>query len=92
MISKGNVFGENQKVILHLLDIPQCMGVLDGVVMELNDCAFPLVTEIVPTADPAVAFKVRRSCSQSYLRTGKCRERACLPCKANHGVLTKVSC
>lgn len=59
MISKGNVFGETQKVILHLLDIPQCMGVLEGVVMELNDCAFPLLVDIVPTADPAVAFKVR---------------------------------
>lgn len=58
MISKGNVFGDKQKVILHLLDIPQCMGVLEGVVMELNDCAFPLLTDIVPTADPAVAFKV----------------------------------
>lgn len=58
MIAKGNVFGETQKVILHLLDIPQCMGVLEGVVMELNDCAFPLLAGIVPTADPAVAFKV----------------------------------
>lgn len=35
----------------------QMMGVLEGVVMELADCAFPLLTEVVPTADPAVAFK-----------------------------------
>ena len=61
MVAKGNVFGDKQKVILHLLDIPQCMGVLEGVVMELNDCAFPLLVDIVPTDDPAVAFKVRRS-------------------------------
>lgn len=58
MVAKGNVFGEDQKIILHLLDIPMCMGVLDGVVMELNDCAFPLLAGIVPTDDPAVAFKV----------------------------------
>lgn len=58
MVAKGNVFGENQKVILHLLDIPQMNGVLEGVVMELHDCAFPLLVDVVPTDDPAVAFKV----------------------------------
>lgn len=71
MVSKGNVFGENQKVILHLLDIPQCMGVLDGVVMELNDCAFPLLVDIVPTADPAVAFKVRPEVKVIFLQQPK---------------------
>jgi len=39
-----------------LLDIPVMMGVLEGVVMELNDCALPLLRGIVPTADPAVGF------------------------------------
>jgi len=56
-IAKGDVFGENQPIILHLLDIPPMMGVLDGVVMEIADCALPLVREVVPTADVAVAFK-----------------------------------
>ncbi|PRD20447.1 UNVERIFIED_CONTAM: Malate dehydrogenase, partial [Trichonephila clavipes] len=42
-VSKGDVFGLDQPVSLHLLDIPQMMGVLEGVVMELNDCAFPLL-------------------------------------------------
>ena len=54
----GYVFGPNKKLVLTLLDIPPMMGVLEGVVMELNDCAMPLVTDIVATADPAVAFKV----------------------------------
>jgi malate dehydrogenase len=57
IIAKGDVFGANQPVILHLLDIPPMKGVLDGVVMELNDCAFPLVYGIVATVDEAEGFK-----------------------------------
>jgi malate dehydrogenase len=57
MIAKGEVFGANQEIILHLLDIAPMMGVLEGVVMELADCALPLLREVVPTADPAVGFK-----------------------------------
>ncbi|KAJ8984376.1 hypothetical protein NQ317_003524 [Molorchus minor] len=57
MIAKGDVFGPNQPLILHLLDIPLMMGVLEGVVMELADCALPLLVSVVPTDDPAVAFK-----------------------------------
>lgn len=57
MVANGEVFGKDQKLILTLLDIPPMMGVLDGVVMELADCAFPLLTEVIPTADPTVAFK-----------------------------------
>lgn len=56
-LGKGDVFGQEQPLYLHLLDIPMMMGVLDGVVMEMLDCALPLVRGIVPTADPAVAFK-----------------------------------
>jgi len=56
-LGKGDVFGQDQPLYLHLLDIPMMMGVLDGVVMEMLDCALPLVRGIVPTADPAVAFK-----------------------------------
>ncbi|CAL8111603.1 unnamed protein product [Orchesella dallaii] len=55
-IGKGDVFGQDQPIIMHLLDIPMMMGVLEGVVMEMMDCALPLVRGIVPTADPAVGF------------------------------------
>lgn len=57
LIGKGDVFGPNQPLILHLLDIPPMMDVLEGVVMELMDCALPLLRSVVPTADPEVAFK-----------------------------------
>ncbi|KAJ6649767.1 Malate dehydrogenase, cytoplasmic [Pseudolycoriella hygida] len=57
MIAKGDVFGADQTLILHLLDIVPMAGVLEGVVMELADCALPLLRQVVPTTDPAVAFK-----------------------------------
>lgn len=56
-IGKGDVFGQDQPLYLHLLDIPAMMGVLEGVVMEMMDCAMPLVRGVVPTADPVEAFK-----------------------------------
>jgi len=56
-IASGCVFGENQPVILHLLDIAPMMNVLGGVVMELQDCALPLVRDIIATDDACVAFK-----------------------------------
>jgi len=56
-IASGSVFGENQPVILHLLDIAPMMNVLGGVVMELQDCALPLVRDIIATDDACVAFK-----------------------------------
>jgi len=56
-ISSGYVFGPNQPLILHLLDITPMMGVLNGVVMEISDCAMPLVESVVATDDPNVAFK-----------------------------------
>lgn len=56
-LAAGSVFGPNQPVNLRLLDIPVMMKVLDGVVMELQDLALPLLRDVVPTADPAVAFK-----------------------------------
>lgn len=57
IIANGEVFGKNQKLILHLLDIPPMMDVLNGVVMELADCAFPLLAGVVPTADPVEGFR-----------------------------------
>ena len=54
---KGDVFGREQPVILHLLDIAPMKGVLDGVVMEINDCAYPLLHDVVATVVEAEAFK-----------------------------------
>jgi len=56
-IASGSMLGPDQPVILQLLEIPPAMGALEGVVMELKDCAFPLVAGIVATDDPNVAFK-----------------------------------
>lgn len=56
-IASGAVFGPDQPVALNLLEIPQGEAALQGVVMELQDCAFPLLTDIVPTIDLNTAFK-----------------------------------
>lgn len=56
-IAAGNLLGPDQPVALHLIEIPQALDALQGVVMELEDCAFPLLTDIVPTADLNVGFK-----------------------------------
>lgn len=56
-IAKGDVFGPDQPVDLHLLDITPMMGVLEGVIMELQDCSISLVRNVIATADPLVAFK-----------------------------------
>jgi len=56
-IAKGDVFGKEQTLELLLLDIPPMMPVLEGVVMELQDCAIPLVKNIIATADVNVAFE-----------------------------------
>ena len=55
-VASGSLLGPDQPVILHLLEIPPAMGALHGVVMELDDCAFPLLDGVVPTDDPATAF------------------------------------
>ncbi|XP_063716910.1 malate dehydrogenase, cytoplasmic-like [Symsagittifera roscoffensis] len=57
IVAKGEVFGKDQPINLILLDIQPMMGVLEGVVMEIQDCAFPLVKDVVATADPMVGFK-----------------------------------
>jgi len=56
-IASGYVFGYDQPVNLHLLDIAPAMGVLNGVVMEIQDCAMELVKNVIATDDVAVAFK-----------------------------------
>ena len=50
-IASGEMFGPNQPVILHLVDIEQVLPVLQGLVMELDDCAYPLLKGLVATAD-----------------------------------------
>jgi len=55
-IASGQMLGDDQPIILQLLEIPPAMGALAGVVMELEDCAFPLVQGIVATDDPNTAF------------------------------------
>lgn len=56
-IAAGGLFGPGQPLILQLLELPVAQGALSGVVMELNDCAFPLVAGIVATDKAEVAFK-----------------------------------
>jgi malate dehydrogenase len=56
-IAAGNMLGPDQPVILQLLEIPPALPTLQGVVMELNDCAMPLLAGIVATSDANVAFK-----------------------------------
>jgi len=57
IIAKGDVFGKNQPINLRLLDIPPALGILEGVVMELQDCALPLLRKVVLTADEKEAFE-----------------------------------
>src|SRR5215216_4038607 len=56
-IASGAMFGANQPVILHLIEIEPALKALNGVVMELDDCAFPLLKGVVPTADLNEGFK-----------------------------------
>ena len=56
-IASGQMLGDDQPVILQLLEIPPALPALHGVVMELDDCAFPTLAGIVATDDPNVAFE-----------------------------------
>jgi len=56
-IASGEMFGPDQPVSLQLIEIPAALNALDGVVMELHDCAFPLLQSIVPTADLDEGFR-----------------------------------
>jgi malate dehydrogenase len=56
-LASGEVFGPDRKVVLHLLEIPQALPALEGVVMELDDCSFPTLQDVVVTDDPNRAFK-----------------------------------
>jgi len=56
-IASGQLLGPDTKISLRLLELPQAMTALEGVVMELDDCAFPLLDSIHATDDPDVAFE-----------------------------------
>jgi malate dehydrogenase len=56
-IANGDMLGKDQPIILQLLDITAALPAVKGVVMELEDCAFPLLAGVVITDDPKVAFK-----------------------------------
>ncbi len=56
-IAAGELLGKDQPVVLQLLEIPPALPALDGVVMELEDCAFPTLAGVVTSADADVAFR-----------------------------------
>jgi malate dehydrogenase len=56
-VASGQMLGADQPVNLHLLEITPALGALQGVLMELNDCAFPTLNRIVATDDARVAFR-----------------------------------
>ncbi len=56
-IASGAMFGPDQPIALLLIEIPNALGALEGVVMELHDCAFPLLKSITPTADLDEGFR-----------------------------------
>jgi malate dehydrogenase len=56
-VASGALFGPDQPVSLHLIEIPNVLEALNGVVMELQDCAFPLLHSVVPTADLNEGFR-----------------------------------
>jgi len=56
-IAGGAFLGMDQPIILRLLEVPAAMEALSGVLMELNDCAFPLLKKVIVTSDPNIAFE-----------------------------------
>src|SRR5438552_12941932 len=56
-LASGEIFGPDTRVILQLLEIPQALPALEGVAMELDDCSFPTLQDVVLSDDPNRAFK-----------------------------------
>src|SRR6266849_9565876 len=56
-LASGEVFGPDRKIILQLLEIPQALPALEGVAMELDDCSFPTLHDVIVTDDPNKAFE-----------------------------------
>ena len=87
-IAAGDMLGPDQPVILQLLEIPPAMDALNGVMMEVNDCAFPLVKDIIGTDKPEEAFKDADICLLVGAKPrGKGMERADL-LKANADIFS----
>lgn len=61
-IASGSMFGPDQPLALNLVEIPQAENALKGVIMELNDCAFPLLKDIKPALNPEEGFKGANWC------------------------------
>ncbi|MFH4354573.1 MAG: malate dehydrogenase [Neisseriaceae bacterium] len=56
-IASGEMLGKDQRIILQLLDLPQAQRLLEGIIMELKDCAFPLLVDVFSTDNPEKAFE-----------------------------------
>lgn len=85
-IASGAMFGPDQPVALNLIEITPALGALEGVAMELDDCAFPLLTDVVRTDDAAVGFRdVNVACLVGAKPRGPGMERADL-LKDNGGI------
>src|SRR5208283_1496544 len=56
-LASGEVFGRDQPLVLHLIDIEPAVPVLYGVIMELEDCDSPVLQKVTATADPAEGFR-----------------------------------
>src|SRR5215472_8288802 len=56
-LASGEIFGPDKKIVLQLLEITQAMPTLEGVAMELDDCSFPTLQDVIVTDDPNTAFK-----------------------------------
>ena len=56
-IANGDLFGKDQAVSLHILEVPEAIGALKGVEMELRDCAFPLLEQIVIGSEAEAVFE-----------------------------------
>jgi malate dehydrogenase len=56
-VASGQMLGADQPINLNLLEIPAASAAVQGVVMELNDCAFPTLNRVMATHDPSLAFK-----------------------------------
>ena len=80
-IASGAMLGDDQPVVLQMLEITPALGALQGVAMELDDCAFPLLDSMVCTDDPDVAFgdvggdQDKRKASRYYRTVPRARYR-----------------
>lgn len=89
-VASGQMFGPDQPVILQLLELPRAIDALEGVAMELDDCAFPLLHDIVITDDAATAFKdTNLACLIGGRPRGKGMERSDL-IEANGPIFTET--